>query len=431
MDITAALAKFATAAINRADDARAVMRLSVLDWAAVGIAGRNEPVARIVRERALSDGGRLDASVIGSDLRLPAQAAAFVNGTTSHALDYDDTHFAHIGHPSVAVIPAVLALAEKTGADGAAALGAALVGVEASVRFGVWLGRGHYQIGFHQTATAGAIGATVGAARLLALSPDRAAHALGLVATRASGLKSQFGTMGKPLNAGIAASNGVEAAELAAAGFVSRPDGLECDQGFGPTHNGAADPAGLAGIGHDWLFTSVSHKFHACCHGLHATLEALAGQGATEGPAPARIAIETHPRWLTVCNIPAPRTGLEAKFSYRLTAAMALLGLDTGALDSFTDAHAANPALVALRDRVTVTGNAELTEMQARVRLHWPDGREVALYHDLDAPLALAARTTKVRAKAAALLGAARAEALHAAIERADLAAISANLRAA
>ena len=156
----------------------------------------------------------------GRPERVPPRAAALANGAISHALDYDDTHFAHVGHPSVGVLPAALALGEARGASAPAVLDAFLIGAEASIRIGLVLGRAHYERGFHQTATAGAFGATVAAAHVLGLSREATRQALSLVSTRASGLKSQFGSMGKPFNAGVAASNGVEAAELAELGFL-------------------------------------------------------------------------------------------------------------------------------------------------------------------------------------------------------------------
>ena len=240
MSLTRRLAEFANQPLTGHDTALQVMRLSLLDWLAVTRAGADEPVARITRAMVADEGGRAEASALGLAARLPARAAALANGTASHALDYDDTHFAHIGHPSVAVIPAALAIAERVGASGAALQHAALVGVEASIRVGIWLGRAHYQTGFHQTATAGAFGAGLACARLMGFTADQAAMVLGLLATRASGLKSQFGTMGKPFNAGIAAANGVEAALLVARGFIANPDALEGPQGFGPTHAGVA-----------------------------------------------------------------------------------------------------------------------------------------------------------------------------------------------
>ena len=236
ISMTAAIAAFACGTRAPPASALAVLKLSLLDWSAVSLAGKDEPVSSIVRAMVQDEAGRGEASIIGLAGLYPARAAALANGTISHALDYDDTHFSYVGHPSVVIFPAALAVAEKTGASGEAFMAAALIGMEAACRIGAWLGTGHYQHGFHQTATSGAFGATVAAGRLLGLDEERMRHALGIVATRASGLKSQFGTMGKPFNAGIAASNGVEAALLAKAGFVSRPDGLECAQGFAETH---------------------------------------------------------------------------------------------------------------------------------------------------------------------------------------------------
>jgi 2-methylcitrate dehydratase PrpD len=402
-----------------------IMRLSLLDWCAVARAGVEEPVARIVRGLVAEEGGRAEATVAGLTEKLPARAAALANGATSHALDYDDTHFAHIGHPSVAIIPAALAMAEKTGASGAALLDAALIGVEASCRIGTWLGRAHYQHGFHQTATAGTFGATIAAGRLLGLDGAMMAQAIGIAATRASGLKSQFGTMGKPYHAGMAASNGVEAAQLAKAGFVSRPDGLECEQGFGETHAGEnADLAPvLAGLGENFWFETVQHKFHACCHGTHAGIEALNALRIARGLVPDQIAgvtVTTHPRWLKVCNIEKPVTGLEAKFSFRLTAAMALAGYDTGALSTYTDALCAEPVLVTLRDKVRVETDAALSDTAARVSITLRSNETLHGAFDLDQPMAPAARQAKIRVKAASLLGGASADAFWGVIEAFD-----------
>ena len=342
--------------------------------------------------------------------------ASLVNGAASHALDYDDTHFAHIGHPSVAVLPAALAMAEKTGAGFDALLAAALAGCEASIRFGVLFGRAHYQVGFHQTATAGAFGATVAAAKLIGLDRHGTGRALGLVSTRASGLKAQFGTMGKPFNAGIAAANGVEAASLAALGFVSSPDAIAGQNGFLDTHH--CDGA-TAAVADGFLMESVSHKFHACCHGLHAMLEALSTLPIPAADAVTAVHVRTHPRWLTVCDQPAPSTGLGAKFSYRTAAALALLGHDTAALATWSDARARDPRVVALRDRVHVAADPGLTETQAHVALATAEGVAEA-DHDLDSPLALAERRARLQAKARALLAQDTAAALIAAVESGD-----------
>ncbi|MFM9974658.1 MAG: MmgE/PrpD family protein [Beijerinckiaceae bacterium] len=416
--ITSRIATFAVATGQiTAHEALAVARLSFMDWAAVSLAGLAEPVAEMVRGLVAEEAGAEQATVLGLPRKAPARAAALANGALSHALDYDDTHFAYVGHPSVAVFPAALAVAERQGTSGAAFLEAALMGMETACRIGYWLGTGHYNHGFHQTATSGAFGAAVAAGRLLGLDHEQMRHALGIVATRASGLKSQFGTMGKPFNAGIASANGVEAALLASKGFVSRPDGIECTQGFAETHAGECRDldTSLAGLGEAFWFTSVQHKFHACCHGTHAVLEALMQLRARSGFAlekVERVALRVAPRWLRVCDIPAPTTGLEAKFSYRLTSAMALHGLDTGALDVFSAQTCTRKDLVALRDKVDVAGDPTVSDTAAQVRLVLADGTIMETAVDLDAPLPLAQRRDRIALKVRALLSPADADSI-------------------
>lgn len=382
----------------------AIMRLSLLDWAVCGIAGHAEGGFAHWAACLSSPGpaARFDGC------RSTAGEAALVNGTLSHALDYDDTHFAHIGHPSVAVVPAALAVAELREASMPDMLDAALAGAEASVAVGLWLGREHYQIGFHQTATSGAFGATVAAGRVLDLNENQMRHALGLCSTMASGLKSQFGTMGKPLNAGLAARTGVEAAVWAQNGMISSTEGLDGALGFGTTHHGVKADVPFA-----WRMGDVSHKFHACCHGLHACLEALAQVEDLQHAQ--TVEIFTHPRWLTVCNIPDPETGLEAKFSYRHVAAMAAHGISTADIRHFADDCASDATLVAWRQRVSVTANPDLSETEARVLI---DGRSYSA--DLTTLQEVGQREGRVMKKARALVGA-RANLLKQAIDTDDL----------
>ena len=393
--ITEAITAFATGSLDegRSEAALRMTRISLFDWLAVSIAGQDEPVSRIVRDYVATEGGVAEATVVGTAQKLPARAAAMANGTISHALDYDDTHFAYLGHPSVAVFPASFALAQKTGASGKTFLEASLVGMEAATRIGAWLGRHHHFVGFHSTATAGAFGAALASARLLGLDVRGAGNALGLVATRASGLRAQFGTMGKPFHAGMAASNGVEAALLAQAGFESRPDTLEADQGFAITHAAEmrAPDEILDGLGQSWMFEGVLHKFHACCHGAHASLE--------------------------------------AKFSYRQCSAMVLVDQDTAALTTYSDAACRAPDLVALRDRVVVKGVDGLAETQATARITTNDGRSVEITHDIDRMGGLALREQKIKAKAQALLGEDSASDLWNAVEAAEPASLDEWLR--
>ncbi len=422
-NITERLAQFAIAPARGgfAQSARAFAKLSMLDWAACALAGRDEPAGQIVRRMVAAEGGKTESFVFGLNEKLPARAAALANGTISHALDYDDTHFDYIGHPSVVIMSAVLAMSGRTGASGAAMIEAFLIGVETASRIGQFFGRAHYQHGFHQTATSGAFGASAACARLLGLDVTQTRHALGLTATRASGLKSQFGTMGKPFNAGLAASNGVETASLAALGFESRVDGIECEQGFADTHaaSGADVNNILRGLGDDFRFEQIQYKYHACCHGTHATLEALRAIRDNSNLDPARIesiTLRVHPRWLRVCNIEKPATGLEAKFSYRLTSAMMLARVDTGALDSYTDALCARPDLVRLRDLVRVETDEALADTEAFASVRASGGQVLEQHFDLNNPVPIAVQQDKILKKAQALIGADKARALWAII---------------
>ena len=402
--------------------ATSILKLSVLDWVSVAIAGQTEPVAEKVRALILNEGGSAGSSLFGSRSKVPPRAAALSNGTTSHALDYDDTHFLHIGHPSVAVFPAVLALAENKNASGAEFLTAALAGYEASCRIGHWFGRSHYEAGFHQTATAGAFGAVLGSARILDLSYEQTGHAFGLATTRVSGLKSQFGTMGKPFNAGLAASNGVEAALLAQGGFVSNPSAFERPQGFAETHATEQQSEAVNNLGKDFVLETVQHKFHACCHGLHAMLEALTDIRDEQNLAPDQILavkIATHPRWLAVCNKPDPETGLEAKFSYRQTAAMCLNRISTGSLSSYTSETCDSPAIRVLREKVRVSADDALADTATRIVVETDKGL-FERHFDLNTVLPYEIREQKVRAKSKDLLGGEKSDEVWEAVQSLD-----------
>lgn len=396
----------------------AIMKLSLLDWCTVAMAGTSEPVSRIVRQMLLAEGGAPQAHVFGEPEPMPLRAAALANATTSHALDYDDTHFLHVGHTSVVVLSAALAVAQASQASGMQLLEASIIGTEVACHVGNWLGRSHYLAGFHQTATAGTYGAAAAAAKLLQLDEKKTGHALGLAATRASGLKSQFGTMGKPYNAGMAAMNGVEVALLAAAGFESRPDSLECEQGFGDTHHAQTGDAGarrlqrsenrINALGNHYVLVDTQHKLHACCHGLHASIEALLElrhEHQLEAMNIKAIHIRTNPRWINVCNKPAPVTGLEAKFSYRFVAAVVFSELDTAALTTYSDENCHDTQLHFLRDRTRVEADPELPDTASTVTILLQDGRTFTTTHDIAAHQPVSARQEKVLGKSSVLLG--------------------------
>lgn len=396
--------------------AMATAKLSFYDWLVVSCAGSTEPLANILRDFIASEGGAAIATVTGETKKYPARAAALVNGAISHALDYDDTHFAYVGHPSVAIFPAALAAAEEVGASAGDVCQAFLLGAEASCRIGMVLGRRHYDAGFHQTATAGCFGATVAVALLYGMERSALSAALGLASTRASGLKSQFGTMGKPYNAGIAAANAIEACGLARRGFTSAVDGLGGPQGFVPAHHPQHDSSEAIlpdGSETSFMFADVRHKLHACCHGAHAMIEGLRNLVAAHDITAqnlAALSIRVNPRWLKVCDIKAPRTGLEVKFSYVFLAAMVLHHIDTAAYQSYDDSICGNAGLIATASKITVIGDEAISDGAVNVSADTQTGVRHTTDFDLMDPIDLSVLGPRLVAKASVLIGPARAE---------------------
>jgi 2-methylcitrate dehydratase PrpD len=374
------------------DRALAWGRHAILDWFGVTLAGMQEPLSVMVLEEALADGGSGKCSVIGRPEKLPASWAAMVNGTASHALDYDDVNARLHGHPTVPIVPALLAMGEERGISGRDMLLAFVAGYEAECQIGDMMGNNHYQHGWHATATIGTFGAAAACSRLLGLDAERTATALGIAATQAAGLKSMFGTMCKPMHAGKAAMNGLLAARLAARGFSSRTDSLECIQGFGATQSNEfrplaprPDPAAPFAVERN-LF-----KYHAACYLTHAGIDAAIGlrEGhdfKPEDVSSVKLAIPAG--HLKVCNILDPQTGLETKFSLRHTTAFALTGEDTGALETYSDELAQRPDLVDLRRRIEIDAREDdsIGNWQAELKLDMVDGTTLIARGDVGAP---------------------------------------------
>ena len=339
-------------------DAATVAKHCLLDFLGVTLPGAQEPLTEILRAEAYAEGGAPQASLIGSDQQVTASQAALINGSASHALDYDDVQMHLSGHPTVPVAPAILALAEQHRLSGEQLIAAFVAGVETECRIGAAVSPSHYQRGWHATATIGTFGAAAAAANALGLDAAQTAMALGIAGTQAAGLKSMFGTMCKPFHAGRAAASGLMAARLAARGFTSRPNVLEIEQGFGETQSDAlraeaalAEPQGGSHI-RNTLF-----KYHAACYLTHSSLEAAHSLRKQHNIAPQdvqAVKVLVDRGHLRVCNILEPQVGLETKFSLRMTTAFALTGLDTARIETYSDANATRPDLVALRDKVSV-----------------------------------------------------------------------------
>ena len=389
--VTGALAQYVSALKYAELDERTcrVARHCLLDWVAVAIGGADDQTTRILRTVAEQAGGEPQASIVRGT-RSSALQAALVNGTAGHALDFDDVHYAMPGHPSAAVAPAVMALAERDGMSGEEIIVAFVAGVEVACRAGRYVTGQHYDKGWHATATLGTFGAAAACARLLRLDATRTAIALGIAGTQAAGLKSMFGTMCKPMHAGKAASNGLFSALLAAEGFSAAQDVLECTQGFGDTQSQAVDAhAALDGLGQSPLISDVLFKYHAACYGTHASIEAarsLIEAQKIDTRQIAKVEVRVKPRYMKICNIDSPTTGLEAKFSLRMTSAMALSGVPTSNPAQYSASLCERPDLKALAERTIVVPAEELGDGASEVIVSLDDGVVYRLRGDVSKP---------------------------------------------
>src|SRR5580765_4731867 len=230
------------AAINYADlpsEAVDWAKAAILDTVGVTLAGAGEECAQIVERVLASSAG--ECLIFGSDHRVGPLDAALINGTASHALDFDDVSNSLGGHPSAPILPALFALGERLDCTGRAFIAAYVAGFETETRIARGVHFHHYEKGWHPTATLGVFGAAAGCCHLMGLDRARTAQALAIAASLASGIKANFGTMTKPLHVGHTARNGLFAARMAREGFTANPGALEHRQGFLMVFNGAGN----------------------------------------------------------------------------------------------------------------------------------------------------------------------------------------------
>jgi len=411
------------------DDLLERTKQCLLDWFAVTLAGAREELTDILVQEALEDGATGTISLVGRGETVTPSAAALINGSASHALDYDDVNFAMGGHPTVTVVPAILALGEQRRASGRAFIEAFVPGYETSGRVGRLVAPSHYLKGFHVTGTVGSFAATAAVGRMLGLDPARLATAFGIAATQAAGLKSNFGTMCKPLHAGTASEHGLRAARLAARGFTARSDSLECDQGFASSQSDHLEAgAALGEPQQGWHLRNNLFKYHAACYLTHAPIECARELRQRSNFPPERvrrIQLRLDSGADRVCNIAEPRTGLESKFSLRQTVAMALAGLDTAALGSYSETTASDPALAVLRSKVSIDFQSDWSHTLAEMAIELDDGTRLESRYDAGVPATDIARQraaleAKFDALAIPVLGTVRAGDLRRLIDRVE-----------
>lgn len=405
---------------------------AVIDWFSALYPGTRVAPATLLAAAHAAELGVGRSSLPGFATTAFPALAAWINGSASHTVEFDDIFKDAVYHPGCPTIAAALALAEDRGLSGEQLLRAVVVGYEVSTRIGVAVQPSHYRY-FHTTGTVGSFGAAAAGAALLA--PGNAAvmnHALATVGSFAAGLQQAFrsDSMTKPLHAGHAANAGVLAAQGAAHGVTGAVDLLEGEAGFGAAmSDGAHWERATEGLGTRYNITQMTQKNHGCCGHAFAAIDAMLElrRGGLDPAQVAAVEVATYRAALEVAGNPAPRTAAEAKFSLPYVVAHAL---HYGAvrLDAFAPGRLGDAGLRALMERVRLVADPDLTaafprQRAALVTATLRDGRTVQHFApcrkgDPEAPLSDAEIDDKFEELVAPVLGTARARELRAQLWR-------------
>ena len=337
-----------------------------LDWVASALAGKNARPVRILEHFASMMGPDEGPSeILVSRQRTSPLFAALINGAASHVVEQDDVHNGAVFHPATVVFPAVLATAQQTGASGREVLVASVVGYEAGVRIGSYLGRSHYQV-FHTTGTAGTLAAAAAVAHLLGAGERTMLHALGSAGTQAAGLWEflRDAADSKQLHTAKAAADGLLSAYIARDGFTGATRILEGKQGMAARMSSAPDPAKLVGgFGESWAVLETSFKFHASCRHTHPAADALL-QAMKEHHLSAdhiaRVRAHVHEAAIDVLGpVNDPQTVHQSKFSMGFVLALIALHGRAGVTE-FTDEALRDPEVRGFADRVEMVYDPEI-----------------------------------------------------------------------
>jgi 2-methylcitrate dehydratase PrpD len=331
------------------------------DTMAVTYAGWHEPVVQVVAPLYRGTAAKLIDGGGASSI----EHAVFVHATAGHALDYDDVELTGVTHPSVCLVPGLLALSDARPELARRTLSAYAVGLAVNIALSRIFGFSHYDKGWHATCTIGPLAGAAALAHLLGLDRGRSRHALALAAAQAGGLQRNFGAMAKPVQAGFAAAAAVRSTLLAEAGIRGDAD-IFGSRGYFDLYAGPERGEEPARVPIEIRLDTLSRKLYPCCYLTHrliaAGLEARERLGAAGLPEDARIRITTPFGGMRPLIVFDPKTGLEGKFCGTYTIATALAQGSVGLAD-FEDSAVSRPAIRALMQRIDLSEESLQGEM--------------------------------------------------------------------
>ena len=339
------------------------VRRAFADTTGVMLAGSAEGAGAV----ALNNAG-IDPATASPPERLgvdgsgsPAETALRV-GTAGHALDYDDLSWGMDGHPSVVLVPPLLAVSPDISPTGRDLVTAYVAGFEVACAVAQPISPDHYEAGWHATATFGALGAAAAVANLCDLDAEGTTAALNVAASTPAGLKRNFGSMTKPLHAGLAARSGVTAATLARDGLTTDATAVSGERGFWDLYGG--DQRKEFERSDEWAVREhgIHVKAYPCCYFTHTSIaasQALSDENDIEPDAIERVVVRTSQGAADALHHADPETGLEAKFSMEYAVASAIVR-DRVGLATFEDDAIDHPTVQRVRERVDFAVDADL-----------------------------------------------------------------------
>ncbi|GAU82669.1 MmgE/PrpD family protein [Bosea sp. BIWAKO-01] len=383
-------------------EALRIGRRCIIDTLGLYLAGGLEDSVRMLAADAAETGGKAEALLIGrGHTRVPAALAARVLGTAGHAHDWDDTQVSNdprhvyglLTHPSVPPLTAALVLSQRLGGvDGKRLMLAFQTGFEVECKISEWMTPRHYRRGHHSSGTVGTFGAAAAAAKLLGLTGAELAHALGIAASFAAGIRCNFGTMTKPLHVGRASENGVTAALLAARGFTADPAALDGPWGFFQVMGeGLSEEKLPQGFGETLTIAEPGISIKPYPSGIltHQSMDAMLALVLAHDLKPEqveRIRFFAGKNILEPIRYPLAQNHLQAKFS--MPALLSMIALCRRASHhEFSDAFVASPAMQDMQKRTEVLSDPEIDargydKIRSRIEVETKDGRTLVQWAD-------------------------------------------------
>jgi 2-methylcitrate dehydratase PrpD len=374
---SAVLAHFvaATSWSDVADQSHEAKR-SIMNFFATALGSAYDPVVTSALRTLSPFSGAVTSAIIGRPERLDALSAAFTNAISANLLDFDDTHLDTIIHPAAPVAAPVLALAQARGFCGRDVIMAFILGVEVECRIGNAVSPGHYARGWHITSTCGVFGAAASCAKLLGLSADDIANAIGIAASQSAGIVENLPSAAKNVSVGNAARNGLFAALLAAEGYGASARAIEGPLGWARAMGNEPDLKRLVGgLGESWEIAKNTYKPYPAGIVFHAVIDACFKLRARLNQRVDEIvSITVQGSALLLARGDRPvRNERDARVSIHHCAACALL-LGKAGVPEFTEAIVFRPDIISLRQEVRAELDSSLPDGATRVYVQLRSG---------------------------------------------------------